>query len=188
MAEYWIVADVSKYLLEMVRAEVCPALLSAREMVALNAPGAEDNEALLNLYLYDLQEFSSYLPQRQIPPNGQAMEAPLAVTARYLVSFSDHAQNPADALLQQRVLGRVLQALRRIAQVDIAVVHDMANSGDAPAEISFSKLDNHEKQDLWNALSQPLRPAVYFEVGPLLIDGNPITVSRVSAAKAEVTP
>lgn len=188
MAEYWIVADVSKYLLEIMRSAVCPELLSAREMVALNAPGAEDNEALLNLYLYDLQEFSAYLPQRQVPLDGRAMEAPLAVTARYLVSFSERSQNAADALLEQRVLGRVLQTLRREAQVDIAGIHAMANSGDQPAAISFSKLDSREKQELWNGLSQPLRPAVYFEVGPLLIDGSPIAVSRVRTAKAEVTP
>lgn len=140
MAEYWIVADVSKYLLEIMRSAVCPELLSAREMVALNAPGAGDNEALLNLYLYDFQEFSAYLPQRQVPLDGRAMEAPLAVTARYLVSFSERSQNAADALLEQRVLGRVLQALRREAQIDIAGIHAMANSGDHPALTNSSKL------------------------------------------------
>lgn len=185
MAEYGILADMSRLLLEIVRHAVCPALLPAREMVSMAAPD-QRSEALLNLYLYDLQEFSHYIPQRRIPLRGQPREAPLAVTLRYLLYLSRHAQTPADALTEHRVLGRALQALRETGPLDPAGFSETAGNGDEPVALVFSKLDVRCKQELWNAFSQPLRPAVYFEAGPLLIDGPVIRVERVRETETEV--
>lgn len=179
MAEYGILADMSSYLLEVIRSGVCPALIPAREMVALNAPDARDDGALLNLYLYDLRERLDFLPQRALPLTGTARQAPLAITAAYMVYFSRHAQTPSDSLLEQSVLGSVFQTVYQMGPVDIAGIHAMAGSDDEPASLSFFQLDLGQKQDLWGAFSQPLRPAVYFEVGPLLIDGGLLNLRRV---------
>lgn len=186
MAGYGILADMSGLLLELVRDAVCPALLPAREMVDMSAPDQRDTEALLNLFLYDLQEYSDFIPQRRIPLRGQPREAPLAVTLRYLLYFSRHAQTPADVLTEHRVLGRALQALRETGPLDPAGFSETAGDGDEPVTLAFSKLDVHSKRDLWNAFSQPLRPAVYFEAGPLLIDGPVIRTERVRETETEV--
>ena len=53
MADYGILADFSTYLLERFLESLCPGLLAAREMVALNGPDLQESEAVLNLYLYD---------------------------------------------------------------------------------------------------------------------------------------
>ena len=134
-------------------------------MVALNGPDLQESEAVLNLYLYDARESLEYSSSASVPLLGEAQGNPLAVTAYYIAYCSRHTQTPAGALTEHRILGKVFQTIQSMEQ---------------PVPVSFSMLKLTEKRDLWNAFSQPLRPAVYFQGGPLWIGtGKPVGAARV---------
>ena len=180
MADYGILADFSTYLLERFRESLCPGLLAAREMVALNGPDLQESEAVLNLYLYDARESLEYSSSASVPLLGEAQGNPLAVTAYYIAYCSRHTQTPAGALTEHRILGKVFQTIQSMEPVEIFRIHEMADKRDQPVPVSFSMLKLTEKRDLWNAFSQPLRPAVYFQGGPLWIGtGKPGGAARV---------
>lgn len=172
MAGYTILADFSNYLLERFRESLCPGLLAAREMAAFNGPDIQEAEAVLNLYLYDVRESPESYSIPDIPLLGEAKRKPLAVTAYYIAYCSRHTQTPAGSLTEQRILGKVFQTVREMEPIEIFRIHEMAERTDQPVPVSFSMLGQAEKRDLWNAFSQPLRPAVYFQGGPLFIGGG----------------
>lgn len=185
MADYSILADFSTYLLERFRESLCPGLLAAREMVAFHGPDIQEPEAVLNLYLYDVRESPESNSSSYVPLLGEARGRPLAVTACYIAYCSRHTQTPAGALTEQRILGKVFQTILRMPPVEIARIHEMAEKTDQPVPVSFSMLKQTEKRDLWNAFSQPLRPAVYFQGGPLFI-GSETALETARVRQTEV--
>lgn len=187
MAEYSIFADVSRYLLELLRESLCPALFASREQISLGAPDATKNDAQLLLYMYSIRDFAEYTPERGMyPHSGTVTNRPLPVTLQYTVFFNKKAQAPMDELAEHRVLGRVMQTLNANPVLDVRTIHAAADSSDEPATILFSKLDDRRKHDLWGGFSEPMRPAVYIEVGPLLLSGGARIVPRVSEMEGDV--
>ena len=164
MADDRIIADVSKHLLERVRAAVYPSLLKAQEQVALCAPDQKDTEAIVGIHLYSIRDFSAYIPQASPgkPP-------PLAITLGYLIYLNIGAQSPVDLLTEHHLLGRVIHAIQQNPRIDIAAIHAGAGVWDEPASLTFQKLDDHQKQQLWTGFSQPMQAAVFLDAGPLVI-------------------
>lgn len=187
MADYSIFADTSRYLLELLRESLCPALFAARDQISLGAPDAVKNDAQLLLYLYSIRDFAEYTPECNASSHsGMVSNRPLPVTLQYVAFFSKKAQAPTDEFAEHRVLGRVMQTLNANPVLDVHAIHTAADSFDEPATILFSKLDDRQKHDLWGGFSEPMRPAVYFEVGPLLLNGGARLVPRVREMEGDV--
>lgn len=188
MADYQVVADVSRYLLGQVREAVCPSILPHPEQAGLYPPDKKDGDTLLNLYLYSIRDFSSYQPERQVFLHGEVRHPPKAISLCYLLFFNRHAQTPVDPLAEHQVFGRLIQWFYAHPLIDLAQVHPAAGSADEPASVAFARLDDRQKQELWSGFSEPLRPAVYLDVGPLLLGGVWQEVPRVGSAEWEVLP
>ncbi len=171
LAEYSIIADISRYLLERVRSLICPRLLPNREQVALSAPYEKNNEALLQLYLYDIQDFAEFTARSPGKP-------PAGILLRYLLCFSRYAQAPLDPQLQQMIFGRLIQDIHRVPALPLREFHPYAGEDESPLPLALSKLDPCQKRGLWSSLSEPLRPAVYLEAGPVLLSGEREEVHR----------
>ncbi len=188
MAGYQVIADVSRHLLGQVREAVCPVVLPHPEQVGLYPPGKKDGDTLLNLYLYSIRDFSSYQPGRQVSLHQEVRSPPKAISLHYLLFFSFHAQTPLDPLAEHQAFGRLIQWFYAHPTIDLAQVHPAADSADEPASVAFSRLDSRQKQELWSGFSEPLRPAVYLDVGPLLLGGAWETVPDVKSVEWEVLP
>lgn len=181
MAGYGIIADVSKYLLDTVRTSVCPNLIQSREQISLGPPNTGNQTALLCIYLYGIQDHYDYFPQDAVSVTQSSFrKTAQTISLQYVLFFNRHAQVPLDVLTGHRVLGRLLQQFSINPYIDIAQIHMEADSGDLPAEIVFSKLDEHQRQELWNGFSEPLRPAVYLEIGPVVLAGESGDLSRTN--------
>lgn len=187
MAGYGIIADISKYLLDTVRASICPNLIQSREQVSLGSPNIENQTAVFCIYLYGIQDHYDYFPQDATSIiQSSSRKTAKAVSLQYILFFNRHAQVPLDILTGHRVFGRLIQLFSVSPTIDIARIHTEADSGDLPAEIAFSKLDAHQRQELWNGFSEPLRPAIYLEIGPMLLAGESEGLHRVGEFSGKV--
>ncbi|OCN02802.1 hypothetical protein A7X67_02800 [Clostridium sp. W14A] len=187
MAGYGIIADISKYLLDTVRNSVCPNLIQSREQISFGSPNSENQTALLCVYLYGIQDHYDYFPRDAASLlQSSSRKTAKALSLQYILFFSRHAQMPLDALTGQRVLGRLIQQFSVGPTIDIAGIHAEADREDLPAEIAFSKLDSHQRQELWNGFSEPLRPAIYLQIGPVLLAGESESLNRVGEFSGEV--
>lgn len=179
MADYRIISDVSNYLLYLLRGAVCPELLPHQEQVALNRPGQQDNEATLCAYLYSIKDFSVYVPE------WESGNAPMAFSLGYVIFLSQQAQTPLDPLIGAQVLGRAMQIIYEHPVLDIAKIHQAACAWDEPASLSFQKLDEYQKQELWGGFQQPVCPAIYLDAGPFLLNAGGRPAKRTTKVQEE---
>lgn len=185
MADYSVISDVSRYLLELLREAVCPALLPQTEQVALCPPGS-DEAAVLRLYLYGLRDRLEVLPMRRVSAVSEGVrEPPLPMALEYVVFVEQGSQRVVDGLTEHRLLGCAAQALHGACGSDVAALHTGAEP-DEQSFISFSKLSLRDRQELWTSLSQSMRPAVFFEVSPVLLSGGNRIVPKVRRFSGEV--
>lgn len=183
MADYTIIADMSKFLLETARHTLFPLLRP--EQISREAPGAGDNAALLQIYLYDIKEYGDYVPERKTgSESGMVWNPPIPFILYFVLYFSKHAQTPFDTGAQHQIFGKLMQALHG-KRIDPAAIHSGADSADEAVFLTLSKLDIRGKQELWNAFSEPLRPALYLETGPFLLNTGGVKTPRVVAVEQE---
>lgn len=162
--------DVSNHMLSLVRGAVCPSLLDARELVGAEPPNDRDSGSALRVYLYSILDSSAYSGGRSVSAHsGSVTASPLAFSLQYIIFFNPYSQSLPDQLLQHYGFGRIMQCLHRSPMIEISRIHSGADASDPNALITFSKLDTQQKQQIWSGLSAPLRPAVYVDVGPLLL-------------------
>lgn len=170
MAGASIIMDISRYMLSLVRGAVCPSLLAAQELVGTEPPDDHESGSALRVYLYSIFDSSAYSGGRSVSAHSGGVSAsPLAFSLQYVIFFNPQSQSLPDQLLQHDGFGRIMQCFHRNPMIEIGRVHSGADSSDPNALITFSKLDTQQKQQIWSGLSSPLRPAVYVDVGPLLL-------------------
>lgn len=187
MADYHIISDVSSCLLQRLRNAICPELIPHPEQISLNSPCKKDNDALMGIYLYSIRDYSSFVPERSLSLVGSGgYSQSKVISLAYLIYFSNYAQAPLDAVIQQQALGKAIALICAYPTIDIGEIHAPADANDEAAAITFQKLDDHQKHDLWSGFSEAMRPAIYLEVGPLLIRGEKIALSRVTLVEGGV--
>lgn len=186
MAESDLLADVSRYLLELARDTLCPDPVPARELVSFGTPDAPPTDAQVLLCLYEVHEcFEAQLFRNPLAAGGN-QTPPLALMLCYAICAASPPHSNAEALLQQRTLGQLFRMVHRADPVPVRRLRTQLNAQDDPIRLSFSRLDLQDKRELWLSFSQPMRPAVYCEVGPLLIDGSELRIDPVREVHLDV--
>ena len=56
MADYPIIADVSNYMVQMLRQKMCPEPIPSPNNIEVSSPAEQDVDYILGLYLYDIRE------------------------------------------------------------------------------------------------------------------------------------
>ena len=56
MAEYPIIADVSSYIVRILRQKMCPEPIPSPNNIEISSPADQDVDYILGLYLYDRSE------------------------------------------------------------------------------------------------------------------------------------
>ena len=56
MADYPIIADVSNYIVRMLREKMCPEPIPSPNNIEVSTPAESDVDYILGLYLYDVRE------------------------------------------------------------------------------------------------------------------------------------
>lgn len=187
MAGYGIIADISKYLLDTVRSSLCPNMIQSREQISLDSPNTDHQTALFCIYLYGIQDHYDYFPQDTASVTLSSFrKTAKTISLQYILCFNRHAQVPLDDLTAHRIFGLLIQLFSVQPDIELAKIHSESDSKDLPAEIAFSKLDERQRQELWNSLSEPMRPAIYLEIGPILLAGESGNLSRVSEVDGSV--
>jgi hypothetical protein len=149
--------------------------LGGTMVISLRNPGemAEENQQGLSLWLYRITRDEDNLndPPERITPS-LFREPPLPLRLHYLFTPVIDPSTPNNAEIEQRVLGKVLQALYG---------HPMFRGTDLTGDFSGTntelraRLEPMSLEDstrIWNALEQPYQLSVSYEVTLVKIDSE----------------
>jgi hypothetical protein len=150
--------------------------LSIQDIVFLNPTETARNTANnLSLWLYQVTENEYVKNQPMIRSNGSdALNyTPLAINLNYLITPFAHVANGDGATRDEdhMVLGKVMQIFH---DNSIIYVRDTINDIHEELRIIFKRMSLEELTRVWEALREPYRLSVCYEVRVTRIDSNRI--------------
>ena len=171
VSEYTILQDTSLALRELLWANFAPdqqirQLISSPGAIELTNPAEiRQNDSLrLSLWLYQVteNEFMKNQPPVRLQ-NGTERRAPMALTLYYLVT-----PNSTQPEANQIILGRTMQ----VFYDNPTLVVPPAGAPLAELRIVFARLSLEELTRVWEALKEPYRLSVCYQVRVALIDSG----------------
>lgn len=178
MSSYTVVAAVSSKLQEILWDEfepdsvIHPSIISGKEAIVFKNPTetARDSDNRLSLWLYQITENEFLKNQPMLRGNGHdtAQFPPLALNLFYLITPFAPAGDPES---EQLLLGKTMQVLYDNATV---LLRDTTKGEEVAEElrIIFCRLTLEELTRIWEALQEPYRLSVCYQVRVTRIDSH----------------
>lgn len=174
---YDMIAKVGKLLVEVLGRELVPDVLLHKNSIGLCTPG-ERGDFKLGIYLYDIQENQDVRASGMVNAGLHTQTyPPVYLTLSYMITAYSDSDIAYRVQEEQRILGRVIQVLRDYSVFSPA---ELGGGVDMPAQISFVRLEAHERENLWNHTNLPAKLSLFYRIQPVEIpSGRTREVSRV---------
>jgi len=166
MSQEPVFERIGNLLLERLREEMVPAVLSQEDDIKLTHPGAE-TDYRFGVFLHDMEEVRPCGPPVSVRVSEETRRHPDRLLALHFLLYANR-KVPFDSMsaLDEMVL----------LEAGMRAVHSME-----PLEVDgqrvraeFHELAASEKISLWQSLSSPLQPAVYLTLEPVRIPSTRI--------------
>ena len=174
---------IGSLLLERLRGEMIPAVLSQEDDIKLTHPGAE-TDYRFGVFLHDIEEVRPYGPSASVRLSEDTRRHPDCLLALHFLLYANR-KVPFDSMsaVDEMVL---LEAAMR-------AVHSMEplEADGQKVNVRFHGLTANEKASLWQSLSSPLQPAAYLTLEPVRIPSTrirrtpPVREVRITAGWKE---
>ncbi len=172
MADFPIIAQVSNQLIQFLRQALCPEVLASPELVQLIAPTDKNADFQVGLYLYDMREFNEYRSSEQVRMRGNVKTLPpKPMLLSYMLYVNPKSQMAASSEVEQRILGRAIQAFYDNTTLDIPPTGLLIGEAESVAMTPLS-LAFEDKIKLWSAMNLPYQLGMYFSVAPVMISSR----------------
>lgn len=188
MAEYSIIADISRYLVDLLREKMCPELISLPAQIEIADPGDKDQDYILGLYLYHIEEEKNVaLPRYRQAGQMTLQQSPKPYRLHYMFFINNASRANLKAEDAQKIIGRAAQILGDRTEVWPDMLQPWLEVTEPPVILSQDKISLEEKFHIWQAVSQPYRVCLFYQAAPVLISSeNYKEISRVTEARFTV--
>lgn len=159
-----VIGRACALLLERLRAELIPAVLSTDDAIRLAYPGVEADYRL-GVFPYDLEEIRPFGPPGEERVLDSAMRTPSRLLALRLLLYANRKVpfDGMDGMDELVLLESVVQAAQDMAPLEV---------DGQKIRVGLFHMEPGGKTALWQSLSQPLQPAVYLTLEPLCLPGG----------------
>ncbi len=176
MADYPIFADVSQYIVEMLRGKMCPEPIPSGNNIQVTSPAEQDADYLLGLYLYDIVEDGNFsMPQTLRRGTTQQVKAPKPYKLHYMLFLNGSSQMGLKAGDTQKILGRAAQIVSDGGTVRPNDLQNWLEFEEPPIRIVASKMALEEKVRVWSAINKPYQVSLFYDVSPVYISSEKVT-------------
>ncbi|HEY7425687.1 MAG TPA: DUF4255 domain-containing protein [Gemmataceae bacterium] len=197
MSDYSVIFQVSKKLKQVLwnafqqEPEIKGIVGTSDSAIVFLHPSAAARNASnrLSLWLYQVteNEFVKNQPLQTANGNNQAQLPPLALNLFYLITPFGAASDtdPAAGESDLRLLGKTMQVLYDNAIIYLA---DQANNVFEELRVVLSQLTLEEQTRVWEALQEPYRLSVNYQVRVIHLDSQrTVNLARVAERTAGLT-
>lgn len=166
MSQDPIFTKVGEALLEHLRNELVPVVLSAPDMLKLAYPGQEE-EFRLGLFLYGSEEIRPNGPPAMTRLGPDSRGLPDLALALHFMVFANRKVSFSGMGMEDELI--LVEAAMRAVHGSSGL--DVDGCG---VKLEFHDLTQSEKASLWQSLSAPFQPAAYLTVEPVLLPSGRI--------------
>lgn len=174
MGSYTAIADVSRSIVEMLRATMVPEPVQKEEWIGLCPPNDRGNY-LLGLYLYNMDENPEQRSSsKQFLDREHYKEPPLSINLYYtLFAYSD-AEPASRAYDEQRILGRAIQQMNENRRLTGDYLCGSLKEKKEEFILELIPIALEEKVRIWSLFQQPYHISAFYKVGPVLLESTKI--------------
>ena len=173
MADYPIIADVSNYIVKMLRTKMCPEPIPSPNNIEISSPADQDVDYILGLYLYDIREEDSIAMPNFIP-NGRVRLAktPKPYRLYYMVFINGASQMGLKDTDIQKILGKVAQIVNDNQSVLPSELQNWLDTQEPPITIAQAKIGLEEKVRVWQAINKPYQVSLFYKAAPVFLSSE----------------
>lgn len=187
MNKYTIIADVSNYICNILKANMTPEPILNEEFIGVCSP-SEKGDLILGIYLYDIKESEEIRSTTMINKGINRQKfPPTYLTLYYMITAYSNTEIKFKYIDDQKILGRVIQVLTDNSTINIEELLNSSNLLMPEAKIQMLNLNNEDKNKIWNFSNVPYRLSLCFSVSPIELESTRVRkVQRVIDVISEV--
>ncbi|MBS4984214.1 MAG: DUF4255 domain-containing protein [Hungatella hathewayi] len=190
MADYTIIADISAYILQHLREEMCPSLITSPSGLEITSPVEQNRDCVLGLYLYDIQEEGEIAspPMRR---SGQTMMRRISkpYTLHYMIFVNGSSQSGMKNQDMLKVVGRAAQVVNDMESVLPNTLQPWLEQGEPPVTLFPARLKLEDKVRVWQAVDKPYGLSLFYRASPVFLSSKiALEVPRVREASFTLLP
>lgn len=166
--KYTGIAQTAEALAELLRREMTPEVVKEPERIGLCSPSERGNMSV-GIWLYDIRSCGEL--QEHVPRTVDSLrqkQPPCHVSLYFMITAYSDGDARYQAGEEQRILGKVLQALK-----DSAVLAE-ASDEEKICSVNLLNLPMEEKMRIFNVPNMAYRTSLFYEVGPVEIESEKI--------------
>jgi hypothetical protein len=173
MADYPIIADVSNYIVKILRKKMCPEPIPSPNNIEVSSPADQDVDYILGLYLYDIREEGEIaLPTYMQSGRVRLEKTPRPYSLYYMVFINGSSQMGLKAPDIQKILGRVTQIVNDNNSVRPNELQTWLDTQEPPITLSQAKITLEEKVRVWQAINKPYQVSLFYKAAPVFLSSE----------------
>lgn len=180
MSDYTVIAEAGKALVRLLRQELVPDMIPNDAGIGLMSP-ADRGDVTLCVHLYDVSESKTYRVSGMIADGEDRQKfPPVFLTLSYLITAFSASDGKYRSEEEQRILGRVVQALREHPTLDPDTMEFGPGSGENRIRVEMMRTDQEEKSKVWTFPNLAPRLSLFYRLDPVAVDSAAAkTIRRV---------
>ncbi|MCR4909351.1 MAG: DUF4255 domain-containing protein [Lachnospiraceae bacterium] len=185
MADYPIIADVSNYLVKVMREKMCPEPIPSPNNIEISSPLDQDVDYIVGIYLYDIVEDVQVTTPRLIERGrAELAKPPRPYALHYMVFINGSSQMGLKAPDIQKIIGRAAQIVNDNNSVRPDELQSWLDTNEPPIVLSQAKISLEEKVRVWQAINKPYQISLFYKAAPVyLSSGDILETPRVVDAQ-----
>ncbi len=174
MANYEVIADVSRSLIELLRKKLTPEPINKEEAIGLCPPDDPGNYILgINIYNIEEKKDMGTFNSINLKP-GVHQDPPTPLLLYYMFTVYSKGEAANNAIDQQRILGKAMQVLKDHSKLKGTQLQGSLKDSNLSLDVTNLALSMDDKAKIWTMYNLPYRLSLYFSVGPVYLDSDNI--------------
>ena len=185
MADYPIIADVSNYMVQMLRQKMCPEPIPSPNNIEVSSPAEQDVDYILGLYLYDIREEGEVsVPSMVGTGKTRLSRPPRPYSLYYMLFINGSSQMGLKGGDIQKIIGRAAQIVNDGNSVSPRRLQSWIEADEPPIIFSPAKLSLEDKVRVWSAINKPYQVSLFYKASPVFLSSEIVVDSpRVTDAR-----
>lgn len=186
MADYPIIADVSNYIVRMLREKMCPEPIPSPNNIEVSTPAESDVDYILGLYLYDVREEGEVAVPAFVSSGRTRLRRPSRPYSLYYMLFlNGSSQMGLKGGDVQKIIGRAAQIINDSSSVSPRALQPWLEDDEPPIIFSPARMSLEDKVRVWSAINKPYQVSLFYKAAPVFLSSE-IIVDTPRVIDAEI--
>lgn len=176
MAQYSVISDVSRTIVDLLQAELVPEPVAQAEQIGACDPH-ERGSCVVGVHIYDISEAGETRQTSPVvQPDGSVRNPPTSLYLSMMISVASKAEKETRTLDEQMIMGRIVQVLSDNKRLPEKYMPPALRAAGESILVSNVPMELEEKTKIWTMFSESYKLSMFYKIGPVLLESATVTM------------